>query len=103
MNYHSSFGNLIHFFRSRYSLSVIIILLFSVNLNAQAYIEHSRAISGVSVETVAKLIVDAGSSYILGTTSDNNYPVTLGGNPSPGVISRPVLIKLDASGNLVWS
>lgn len=76
---------------------------FTPPLLAQAYIEHSRAISGVSAETVAELTVDAGNSYILGTTTDINYPVTLGGVPNPGTITRPVLIKLDPSGNLVWS
>ena len=84
-------------------LPVILALAFMPRLQAQAYIEHSRVIGEAGTSAVHDLVVDAsGNSYIVGTVSGTDYPVTMGSVSSTS-IARAVLIKLDPSGNRVWA
>lgn len=86
-----------------YAITTILAgLTFTPRLLAQGYIEHSRVIGGTGNQTVVDLIVEGGYSYILGTTTGNDYPVTLGGLPA-GASAKGTLTKLDPSGNMVWS
>lgn len=83
-------------------LTIMAGLIVTPRLLAQGYIEHSRVIGGSGNQTVVDLIVEGGYSYILGTTTGNDYPITLGGLPA-GTLGKGTLTKLDASGNMVWS
>ncbi len=71
-------------------------------LHAQAYIERSELIAASGTESTHGLVVDAGFSYILGTATSNDYPITLGGTPT-GSANKGVLTKLDPTGIIVWS
>jgi hypothetical protein len=92
----------IQFFKHRLLLPVLLTLVFSSKLLAQGYISHSRVFGSSGNQSVTELIVEGGYSYILGITTGNNYPITLGSVPA-GISSKSTLTKFDASGNLVWS
>ena len=92
----------IHLFKNRLLLPVLLTLVFSSKLLAQGYITHSRVFGSSGNQNVAELIVKGGYSYVLGITTGNNYPITLGSVPA-GISSKSTLSKFDASGNLVWS
>lgn len=103
MNYHLPNQKHLRLLKNRLLLPVILALAFVPRLHAQAYIEHSRVIGESGTSFVHDLVVDAsGSSYIVGTVSGSDYPVTMGAVP-PTSAAKPVLIKLDPSGNRVWA
>ena len=81
---------------------LLLAICWAPQLHAQGYIEHSRVIGGTGDQTVNELIVDGGFSYILGSTTGNDFPKTLGSTPT-GTGVKGSLTKLDASGNIVWS
>ena len=90
------------FLKSQLLLAVLLAIAFIPQVYAQGYIRDSRVIGGSGNQVVIDLIVDAGYSYVLGTTTGNNYPITLGGVPT-GTTTKSTLTKLDPSGNIVWS
>ena len=92
----------INFFKQQALFPVLLILAFSLQLPAQGYITHSRVIGSSGNQNVTELIVEGGNSYILGSATGNNYPITLGSVPA-GASGKSTLTRLDASGNLVWS
>lgn len=102
MNHIRTLHKVIRTVKRHYLWFLLLSLLINAQGYAQGYIKHSRVIGGTGNQTVVELIVDGGSSYVLATTTGNDYPITLGGVPA-GTLIKTTLSKLDASGNIEWS
>ncbi len=75
--------------------------LIPLHSDAQAYIKKSKLYLGSSVMR-SMLADNAGNSYMLISTPNNAFPVSLN-YPAMGSGGKGVLVKYDINGNEVWS
>ncbi|MCP9753205.1 SdrD B-like domain-containing protein [Ferruginibacter sp. HRS2-29] len=79
----------------------IAFILFSGNAKAQSYINFSKYTGGTSGDSASRMIVVNGETFLMGTTTSTNFPVTNGSTHSG---KRDLtLSKYNSSGAVVYS
>jgi hypothetical protein len=90
---------------TRLLLSILLAIIFTPKLHAQAIIEHSKVFTSTSVGGVTEtraLITEGAYSYLLVTTFGNSLPITVGSAPTT-TTNKSALIKLDTAGHIIWA
>ncbi|MBL7815796.1 MAG: hypothetical protein JNL70_12350 [Saprospiraceae bacterium] len=70
---------------------------------AQGYVAASTYLGGTNSEQNPRMVVLNGESYILGNSTSNNFPITLGSAFGGGAQGDLVVTKLAANGDVIWS
>lgn len=86
-------------------LPVLLAIVFTPDLHAQAIIQHSKFLSsGASASTSTKQLLAEGIySYVLATTTASTMPATVGPVPPVTGATRNILLKLDTAGQVIWA